>query len=108
MLQATFLSDIPTSAFYYHEATNFYQSLKEIPNTTISLQYDPNTFLSFKVYDASQGAIVLTTLKEIALQCQIRGTTYLLTRVHMDQMSNRERNELFNYLGVETSEFLAN
>ena len=104
MLQASLLLDSSFSSLYSQNASNFYQSLKEISNTTISLQYDSDTFLSFKVYEASQGSIVPTQLKDIALKCQIRGTTYLFNREHLDQMSNRERHELFNHLEVDTND----
>ncbi len=104
MLQATLLLENSFSNLYSQNASDFYQSLKEVSNTTISLQYDFDTFLSFKVYEASQGSIVPTQFNDIALKCQIRGTTYLFNREHLDQMSNRERRELLNHLGIDTDD----
>ncbi len=104
MLQATLLLDRSFSNLYSQNASDFYQSLEKISNTTISLQYDSDTFLSFKVYEASQGSIIATQFNDIALKCQIRGTTYVFNREHLDQMSNRERHELFNHLEVDTND----
>ena len=80
---------------------NFYWQLKDRSSSIISLQYNPNDFLSFKVYEATCGVIVRQGFKNVALQCQIRGTTYTFTDEHLDQMSKREINDLCNHLGVQ-------
>jgi phenylalanyl-tRNA synthetase beta subunit len=49
----------------------------------------------------SGAVIVRQGFKNVALQCQIRGTTYTFTDEHLDQMSKREINDLFNHLGVK-------
>ena len=87
----------------YVVAGNFYQQVKKLSSTIISLQYKPKEFLSFKVYEANLGAIVRQGVKDIALQCQIRGITYTLVKEHLDQMSKRELNELLNHLGLGDS-----
>ncbi len=81
---------------------DFYQQLNSIPNTIISLQYQANKFLTFKVNEASYGAVLRQGADDtnIVLQCQIRGTTYTLTRNHLEQLSNRECSELLNHLGL--------
>jgi hypothetical protein len=90
-----------------HQENNYLNYfLQQLSNTTIFFQYDTETFLSFKVYEASQGVLVYLRSGEIALQCQIQGTTYTLTQEHMIQIGNRERHELFNQLGVNGSQFL--
>lgn len=99
------LSNPKRSEFYVETANDLYQRLDNTPNTIISLQYDPDNFLSFKVYEASEGAIVRPSLGAIAIQCQIRGKTYKLTGEHLSQLSNRERRELFGHLGVNDSQF---
>lgn len=83
-----------------------YQQLNSIPNTIISLQYETNKFLTFKVNEASYGAVLRQGAEDtnIALQCQIRGSTYTFNRDHLDQLSNRECRELLNQLGL--AEFL--
>ncbi len=88
------------SSFTFEIVENLYQQLESIPNTTISLQYDPNNFLSFKIYEASKGVIVGQDRENSVVQCQIRRTTYTFTREHLDQLSNRERRELFSQLGL--------
>lgn len=75
-----------------------YQHLQELPNTIISLQYAPKVFLTFNVREAKLGRVVSEGLRDIAFECQIRGTTYTFTRKHLEQMSKREFNELFEYL----------
>jgi hypothetical protein len=80
---------------------NLYQQLETISNTTISLQYNTNKFLTFKVYEASKGKLLSQEHENYTLQCQIRGTTYKLTREHLDQLSNRERRELLNHLKIQ-------
>jgi hypothetical protein len=82
-------------------AETLYQQLESISNTTISLQYNPNKFLTFKVYEASKGTLLSQGRENYTIQCQIRGTTYKFTREHLDQMSNRERRELLNHLGIQ-------
>ncbi|HEY9596074.1 MAG TPA: hypothetical protein V6D33_00190, partial [Cyanophyceae cyanobacterium] len=59
-------------------------------------------FLSFKVYEATKGEIVHQGLDEddMTIRCQIRDTIYTFTREHLDQLSNRERHELFKQLGI--------
>ena len=86
------------SSFTFEIVENLYQQLESIPNTTISLQYDPNNFLSFKIYEASKGVIVDQDRENSVVQCQIRSTTYTFTREHLDQLSNREHRELFSQL----------
>lgn len=83
---------------------NFYCILNNRSSSIISLQYNPDEFLSFKVYEANQGAIVRRGFKDIALQCQIRGTTYTFSDEHLDQMSKRELNDLFNHLGFNSNQ----
>jgi hypothetical protein len=83
----------------------FYQSLKELSNTIISLQYAPKEFLSFKVREATLGRIVSQGLGDTVFQCQIRGTTYTFTREHLEQMSKREFNELFAHLRLNSNQF---
>lgn len=85
---------------------DFYQQLNSIPNTIISLQYQADKFLTFKVNEASYGSVLRQGAEDtnIVLQCQIRGTTYTFTRNHLDQLSNRECRELLNHLGL--AEFL--
>lgn len=92
---------------YVEALENFYQRLNDIPNTIISLQYDTETFLTFKVNEAIRGSIVRQGFANtnIALQCQIRGNTYIFTREHLEQLSNRECRDLLNQLGF--SEFLS-
>lgn len=99
------LSNPKLPEFYIETANDLYQRLDHTPNTIISLQYDPKNFLSFKVYEASKGVIVRQKLGTIAIQCQIRGKAYQLTREHLSQLSNRERRELFDHLGVNGSQF---
>ncbi len=84
---------------------NFYQQINSLSNTIISLQYKPKQFLSFKLNEAKLGAIVRQGVKEIALQCQIRGTTYTFTSEHVEQMSKRELNDLLNYLGIDGNQW---
>lgn len=100
----------PKSEFYVESAEKFYHRLDNVPNTIISLQYNSKKFLTFKVNEASQGAIVHQGVqnKEVAVQCQIRGTTYILTREHLDQLSNRERGDLLNHLRLSADNFSNN
>lgn len=94
---------LPTDFYSFpsHSSEDIYEQLASTPDTTISLPYDSEKFLSFKVYEASQGAIVRQD-KNVVLRCQIRGTTYTLTRDHLDLLSNGERRDLFNYLGIDS------
>lgn len=89
------------SNFGFQIAETLYQQLENISNTTISLQYDSNKFLTFKVYEASKGTLLSQGHDNYIIQCQIRGTTYKFTCEHLDQMSNRERRELLNHLGIQ-------
>ena len=84
---------------------DFYQAIRSSSNTIISIQYKSNEFLSFKVYEARSGVIVNQGVNDIALQCKIRGTSYTFNRRHLDQMSKREINELFNHLRLDGSKF---
>jgi hypothetical protein len=100
MHQTIGLLSNPKSEFHVEVPEDFYQRLENISSTIISFQYSPNKLLTFKVYEASQGAILRRGLKNIALRCQIRGTTYTFTREHLEQLSKRECHELFNHLRV--------
>lgn len=91
----------PEKEFYSVASADFYQQLKNLSDTIISLQYSANNFLTFKVQEASRGSVVSQGAEVATLQCQVRGTTYTFTREHLDQMSNRELNELLNQLGLE-------
>lgn len=91
--------------FYFIAPEDFYQTQNSLSNTIISIQYDRHKFLSFKIYEAKFGSIVHQGVEDTALQCQIRGYTYTFTREHMDQMSNRELNDLFNHLKIDGSQF---
>lgn len=84
---------------------DFYQQVRSSSNTIISIQYKPKEFLSFKVYEARSGVIVNEGVNDLALQCQVRGTSYTFNRKHLDQMSKREINELFNHLMLDSSKF---
>ena len=88
--------------FHSVASENFYQKLQSLSNTIISLQYKPGNFLTFKVQEASFGSIVRQENETIAIQCQIRGTTYTFTHEQLDQMSKRELNDLLNHLGLES------
>jgi|SRR5919199_6551798 hypothetical protein len=81
------------------------QRLENISNTTISLQYNRDTFLSFKVYEASEGFIMRQGDEIIGFDCLIRGTTYRFTREHLEQLSTRELHELCNQLGIQAMYF---
>jgi hypothetical protein len=91
--------------FTFNSSDYVYQELNSTPNTTISLPYNSKDFLSFKVYEARQGAIVRQEGKDkkedVALRCEIRGTTYTFSHDHLDLLSNSERRDLFNYLGID-------
>ena len=94
---------LPTKTNFHSVASeNFYQQLQSLSNTIISIQYNPNNFLTFKVQESSFGAIVRQGMENIAIRCQIRGATYTFTHEHLDQMSKRELNDLLNQLGLDT------
>lgn len=95
------LTSYPTPQVYLEKLEDVYQQLKNIPNTTISLQYNADKFLSFKVYEATKGTIISKGLDEedVTIRCQIRDITYTFTREHLCQLSNRECQDLFNQLG---------
>lgn len=82
------------------------QQLNSIPNTIISLQYNPNEFLTFRVCKANHGEIVKSGSKVVGLQCQIAGKTYTFNHEHFNQMSKRECSDLFNYLGLNSRQLL--
>ncbi len=98
----------PDSIDDYVSGEDFYRQLKTVPNTVISVQYSTKEFLSFNICKIKQGRIVNSGTKGIALQCQISGKTYTFTHAHFNQMSNRERYELFNYLGLDANQFFSN
>lgn len=87
---------------------DFYQQLSSLSNIIISVQYNEDKFLNFKVYQAKQGKFVYSNTQVIGLECLIGGKTYTFNREHLDQMSNRECSELFNQLGVDGSQFFLN
>ncbi|MGQ4650666.1 hypothetical protein [Lyngbya aestuarii] len=68
----------------------------------ISLPYTSSKLLSFRVEEARQGKIMLSD-RDIALQCQIRGITYTLTREHLNTLSESQRNDLYRHLGVNSN-----
>lgn len=104
MKQIIGLLDKPYLNFDYQKTNYCQYFLQKLSNTRIFFQYDAETFISFKVYEASQGILVYLKSGEIALHCQIQGTTYTLTQEHMIQIGPRERQELFNQLGVNGSQ----
>lgn len=85
---------------------DFYQQFTSLSSTRISLQYNYNEFVTFVVSDAAQGQIVPVDSEGIGLQCWIKHKTYIFRREHFDQMSKRECNELFSYLGVDGSQLI--
>ena len=103
-MQATIAPIIPGTEFYSITSEYFYQEINNSSNTIISLQYKPKQFVSFKVYEAKRGAIVRLGPNDVALRCQIRGTTYTFTNEHIDQMSVRELSELLNHLGMDANQ----
>jgi hypothetical protein len=104
MKQVAGLLDKHYFNFRYQKYNYCQYFLQKLSNTTIFFQYDTETFLSFKVYEATQGVLVYLKSGEIALRCQIQGATYTLTQEHMIQIGHRERQELFNQLGVNGSQ----
>ena len=105
IMQSALALSPSVTEFYFVAPEDFSQTQNSISNTIISIQYDPNKFLSFKIYEVKFGSIVRQGVEDIALQCQIRGYTYTFTREHMDQMSKRELNDLFNHLRIDGSQF---
>lgn len=89
---------------------NFYQQLERISDTIISLQYNRNRLLSFRVSEVSLAGIVSpgSEDKNLVLECNIRGNTYKLTREHIEQLSNRECRELFQHLGITKTNLFKN
>ena len=108
MLETIIALNQSNSEYAFEIAESLYQRLESISSTTISLQYDANHFLTFKVYEASEGIILRQGVEFMGVQCLIRGTTYRLTREHLDQLSNRELRELLNHLGIQDSHLQLN
>jgi hypothetical protein len=88
------------------EENNFYEQLSGFSNTIISIQYDADELLTFRVSQAQEGEIRKSTDEDISLLFQVNNKIYTLNRQHFNQMSNRELNELFNQLGFDGSRFL--
>ncbi len=101
MLETIIALSQPKSKYSFEIAESLYQQLESVSSTTISLQYDANNFLTFKVYEASEGIILRQGLEWLGVQCLIRGTTYRLTCEHLEQLSHRELQELLNHLGIQ-------
>ncbi len=100
MLENIFLSsNRPVKNYLETVSQEFYHSLSNISNTIISLQYDSSKFLCFKVYEVRLMTLV-NPEPNLAIQCQIQGNTYLFTREHFDQLSEREYRELLNHLKI--------
>ncbi|HEY9611531.1 hypothetical protein [Allocoleopsis sp.] len=108
MLETIIALSQSKSEYAFEIAESLYQRLESISSTTISLQYEVNNFLTFKVYEASEGIILRQGLEFMGVQCLIRGITYRLTHEHLDQLSNRELRELLNHLGIQDSHFQLN
>lgn len=106
MQQFNLLLNKPYVNFCCQKSNYVYAALKIFSNTTIFIQYNPENFLSFRVYEISQGIIVYQKSGDMAIQCHIRDTAYLLTRNHILQMSYHESQEFFNHLGIDSSQFL--
>jgi hypothetical protein len=102
MPENQFLSSNPPPKNYLETASlDFYQHLTNISNTIIYLQYDSVKFVCFKVYEARLGTLV-NPPPNLAIQCQIQGNTYIFTREHFDQLSDREYQELLNHLKIDS------
>jgi hypothetical protein len=108
MLETIIALSQSKSEYAFEIADSLYERLESVSSTTISLQYDANNFLTFKVYEASEGIILRQGVEFMGVQCLIRGTTYRLTREHLDQLSNRELRELLNHLGIQDSHLQLN
>lgn len=87
------------------QGEDFYQQLKSFSNTIISVQYNKDELLSFKVSQVERGEVVYSNTQPIGLRCLLGGKTYTFKREHLDLMSNRECRELFDHLGVDDSLF---
>lgn len=85
---------------------NFYEQLTNNPDTIISIQYSQKEFLSFHVRQVSQGQVVNSGTEAVGLRCQIGGKVYTFSQDHLMQMSNRESNELFQHLEIDSRQFL--
>lgn len=110
MYQSTETFSNQESTFTGRVSQDFYKQLDNLSNTIISFQYNRDKLLSFRVSEASRGAIISqgSEEKNIAIQCDIRGNTYNLTREHIEQLSNREYRELFQHLGIAQANFKNN
>lgn len=102
MYQAIETLNNQKSTFPGRVSQDFYRQLDNISNTIISLQYNRDKLLSFRVSEASCGAIISQGSggNNAAIQCDIRGNIYNFTREHIEQLSNRECRELFKHLGI--------
>lgn len=87
---------------------DFYQRLNSVRDTIISLQYNENEFLTFRVSQAKQGYVVRFGTSAISLRCQIGEKIYTFNHEHLNQMSNSECNELSNQLGIAVNQLLQN
>ena len=90
-------SNTPTKNYLETVSSDFYQSLKSISNTILSLQYNSSQFVCFKVYEVRLVTLI-NPPPNLAIQCQIRGNNYTFTREHFDQLSDREYTELLSHL----------
>ena len=95
-------SNSPSKNYLENVSSDFYQHLKSISNTILSLQYDSSKFLCFKIYEARLVTLV-NPPPNLAIQCQIQGNTYIFTREHFDQLSDREYKELLNHLKIDNA-----
>lgn len=87
--------------------TNFYQRLNQFSNTIISIQYNRDELLSFRVKNVQQGNITRDEVKGTGLLCRINKKAYFFTRNHLEQMSDREQSELFDHLGIDGRQIFA-
>jgi hypothetical protein len=87
---------------------DFYQEFNSVRDTIISLQYDDEEFLTFRVSQAKQGYMVDPETYTFSLRCQIGEKMYTFNREHFNQMSNRECNELFDQLEIDGNLLLPN
>jgi hypothetical protein len=104
IMQLAIIPPKPSATKTGVSSNDFYQKIKNSSNTIVSLQYNNDKFLSFKVYEAQSGTLVRQGDKDIALRCQIRGSVYTFTREHVTQMSKREFNDLLSHLGIDSSQ----
>ena len=84
--------------------TNFYQRLNQLSNTIISIQYNRDQLLSFRIKNVQQGKITYDDVQGTGLLCWINKKAYFFTRQHLEQMSDREQSELFDHLGIDGSQ----